>query len=66
METITDAIPVEVLIESLPECGVLIKMSETPGEEFALYWTFSPSSTYITTRLAVGDLVDLTNESIYF
>ena len=44
METITDAIPVEVLIESLPECGVLIKMSETPGEEFALYWTFSPST----------------------
>ena len=35
------------------------------SEGFALFWTYAPA-TGLTTALAVGDFVDLENESLYF
>ena len=35
------------------------------SEGFALFWTYS-DTTGLTTRLAVGDFVDLEHENLYF
>ena len=63
-DALANSIPATMTIESLPECGVLVRrgslLEQRPN--YALYWTFA--NNVYSLELAVGDSVDLTNELV--